>query len=299
MSLTEQLAHSFQLSERYVRGVASTASLRYKQFSIKKADGKSDRKIEQPSKELKLLQRWVVKRIFDQLPTHPFAHAYVRGRSIGTNAHVHKGCRFISRLDLENFFPSLTAMDVELLLKQNSKLPDGSNLSDEDIRIVCALSCRFGRLTIGAPSSPAISNKLLYGIDARLAQISDGYDVKYTRYADDLYFSSSRPKVLYEVCRKAEDVFKETVNPLLRINRKKTYHASRKKRMAVTGLRITPDGKVSVGHELKRRIRVLSHKASKNAIGEKELYWLRGMLAYVSSVEPHFVELVRSKYGIG
>ena len=67
--------------------------------------------------------------------------------------------------------------------------------------------------------------------------------------------------------------------------------------MAVTGLRITPDGNVSVGRELKRKIRVFAHKASKQKIGEEELGWLRGMLAYVSSIEPHFAEQIRLKYG--
>jgi RNA-directed DNA polymerase len=299
MSLIEQIAQSFQLSVAYVRGVAGTASHRYKQFSIKKADGKSDRKIEQPSKELKLLQRWLVRRVFDHLPTHPCAHAYVKGRSIGTNASVHRGSRFISRLDLENFFPSLTSTDVELLLSQNRKLVDGPVLSDEDIRLVSALTCRFGRLTIGAPSSPTISNKLLYALDTILTQIAEDSKAKYTRYADDLYFSSSQPEVLFDVCKKAGDVFMAATNPRLTINKKKTYHASRKKRMAVTGLRITPEGDVSVGHDLKRRIRVFAHKASKKTIGEEEFGWLRGMLAYVSSIEPQFAERIRNKYGLG
>jgi len=299
MSLTEQIAQSFQLSVAYVMGVAGTASHRYKQFSIKKADGKSDRKIEQPSKELKLLQRWLVRRIFDSLPTHPCAHAYVKGRSIRTNASVHRGGKFISRLDLENFFPSLTSTDVESLLSRNRKLIDETVLSDEDIRLVCALTCRFGRLTIGAPSSPTISNKLLYELDTRLTSIAADSKVNYTRYADDLYFSSSQPKVLYEVCKKVAGVFVEAASPRLTINKKKTYHASRKKRMAVTGLRITPEGNVSVGRDLKRRIRVFAHKASKKKIGEEDFGWLRGMLAYVSSIEPHFVEQIRYKYGIG
>src|SRR5579863_9595550 len=100
MSLAEQIGRSLQLSENYVLGVARSANYRYKQFKIKKADGKSDRLIEQPSKPLKLLQRWLVRRVFDHLPTHHSAHAYVKGRSIATNAAVHQESRYISRLDL-------------------------------------------------------------------------------------------------------------------------------------------------------------------------------------------------------
>ena len=298
MSLVQQIARSLQLSEVYILSVAASASHRYKQYPIKKADGKSTRLIEQPSQGLKLLQRWVIRRVFDQLPTHPCAHAYVKGRGIGTNAAAHRESRYISRLDFENFFPSLTSGDVELLLVRNRPSIAGSSLSDEDIRLVTALTCRFGRLTIGAPSSPTISNKLLYNVDTRLAQIAAAHNVHYTRYADDLYFSSVQPGILYVVCKKTEEVIAENVSPRLVVNKRKTYHGSRKRRMVVTGLRITPDAKVSVGRELKRRIRVAAHKALHEKLGTKELAWLHGMLAYVSSIEPSFADRIKSKYEI-
>lgn len=298
MSLAQQIARSLDLSEAYVLRVAASASHRYKQFTIKKADGKSDRLIEQPSRALKLLQRWIVRRVFDQPPTHGCAHAYVKGKSIGTNAAVHRDSRYISRLDLQNFFPSLTSGDIESLLRRNRVLIDGAGLGDEDIHLIGVLTCRFGRLTIGAPSSPAISNKLLYNLDTSLAQIAAEQNVRYTRYADDLYFSSSQSGVLYDVCRKAEKVIAGTASPRLLINKRKTYHASRKRRMVVTGLRITPDAKVSVGRDLKRRIRVMAHKARHERLGPQALAWLRGMLAYVSSIEPKYANGIKSKYEI-
>jgi RNA-directed DNA polymerase len=287
------------LSEDYILRVARSASYRYKQFTIKKADGKSDRWIEQPSRALKLLQRWIVRRVFDPLPTHPSVHGYVKGRSITTNAAVHRGSRYISRLDFQDFFPTLTSADVESLLRRNRISVGGSVLSDEDILLVCQLTCRFGRLTIGAPSSPTISNKLLYDLDTRLAQVAAEHSVHYTRYADDLYFSSSKSGTLYDVCREAEEVIAQATSPRLLINKKKTYHGSRKRRMVVTGLRITPDAKVSVGRELKRRIRVLAHKARNKALGQQDVGWLHGMLAYVSSIEPDYTERIRSRYELG
>jgi len=299
MSLAQQIAHSLQLSEQYVIRVARSASHRYKLFTIKKADGKTDRLIEQPSKALKLLQRWIVRQVFDTLPTHAAAHAYVNGRSIVTNAVVHRGGRYISRLDLENFFPSLSSADVESLLRRNRPLVGGSTLSDEDITLVCQLVCRFGRLTIGAPSSPTISNKLLYDLDTRLAGIAAQQNAHYTRYADDLYFSSSQSGTLYDVCEQAGKAIADTVSPRLVINRRKIYHGSRKMRMVVTGLRITPDAKVSVGRGLKHRIRVVAHKARRMSLGDTDLEWLHGMLAYVSSIEPEYVEHIKSKYEIG
>jgi len=278
--------------------MVASASYRYKQYTIKKEDGQSYRLIEQPSKGVKLLQRWVIRRVFDQLPTHPCAHAYVKGKSIVTNAAAHRGSRYISRLDFENFFPSLTSRDVESLLMRNRPSIAGASVSDEDIHVITSLTCRFGRLTIGAPSSPTISNKLLFDLDTRLAQIAATDNAHYTRYADDLYFSSSQPGILYNVCKKTEEVIAETASPRLKLNSKKTYHGSRKRRMVVTGLRITPDAKVSVGRELKRRIRVAANKALHKKLDPKELGWLHGMLAYVSSIEPSFTDRIRSKYKI-
>jgi RNA-directed DNA polymerase len=298
MSLLEMIAYSFKLPEAYVLQVAGTASYRYKQFTIKKADGKSDRKIEQPSKELKLFQRWLVRRIFDLLPTHACAHAYVKDRSIGTNAAVHRNSKYISRLDLENFFPSLKSGDVESLLNRSHALLGNLALSDGDIHLISSLTCRFGRLTIGAPSSPTVSNKLVYDLDTRLVEIASEYKVNYTRYADDLYFSTSQPKTLYEVCAKVEDAIGKNASPRLTVNKRKTYHASRKKRMVVTGLRVTPEAKLSVGRDLKRKIRVLAHRALTKQVGAEDLAWLNGMLAYVSSVEPHFADKIRARYRI-
>lgn len=298
MSLVELIAGSLQLSESYVRGVASSASYRYFEFQIKKADGRSFRKIEQPSKELKLFQRWLVRNVFDRIPTHPSAHAYVRGKSIRTNASVHQGSRYISRLDFANFFPSITSTDVELLLRRNPLSVGSLILKGQDILLISKLTCRFGRLSIGAPSSPTISNKLLYELDTQFSAIASSQNANYTSYADDLYFSSSVPDVLQRVCNDVERAAASTTSPHLTINRSKTYHASRKKRMAVTGLKITPQGALSVGRDVKRRLRILAHKTLNKKIQEKDSMWLQGMLAFVASIEPRFVERIRLKYGI-
>ncbi len=298
MTLSQQIARSLQLPEDYVLAVARSANHRYKVFTIKKADGRSERSIEQPSKSLKLMQRWIVQHVFDRLPTHPGAHAYTKGRSIVTHAAVHRKSRYISRLDLENFFPSLTSADIGSLLRRSRIALGGSALSDADITLICRLVCRFDRLTIGAPSSPTISNKLLYDLDTRLARDAHRHAAFYTRYADDLYFSSLQPDTLYEVCKEAERAIARTDSPRLVINKGKTYHGSRKRRMVVTGLRVTPDAKVSVGRDLKRTIRAAAHKAHAKQLEPSDLAWLHGMLAYVSSIEPDYVKLIRSKYQV-
>jgi RNA-directed DNA polymerase len=139
---------------------------------------------------------------------------------------------------------------------------------------------------------------LAFALDERFAEIAKEHGVKYSRYADDLYFSSSQPGILPVACKEVIDIITSTRSPRLAINKRKTYHASRKRRMLVTGLRITPDAKISVGRDLKRKIRVLAHKAMTKKIGMEELSWLTGMLAYVSSIEPRYAEQIRIKYNM-
>jgi RNA-directed DNA polymerase len=295
----ERMAELLKLPEPYLLSVAHNASHRYAEFQIKKSDGVSFRKIEQPSKELKFLQRWLVRRIFERLPTHECAHAYVQGRSIRSNAERHLRQRYISRLDLRNFFPSLTADDIQNLLRERrALLAPVFDLNDDDRRFVCALVCRFGRLTIGAPSSPSVSNKLLYDLDLQIALLSEQAGVRFTRYADDLYFSTSQPETLFDLCARVTELISNSLSPKLVINEAKTYHASGKKRKVVTGLRITPDGRISVGRELKRKIRVFAHRARLKKLNADEQAWLEGMLAYVSSIEPWYSSKIQSKYQV-
>jgi RNA-directed DNA polymerase len=295
MTLGKKMAGELGLPEEYIDLVARTASYRYKKFPIKKADGQSRRWIYQPSRELKLLQRWIVRNIFSALPRHKCAHAYVRRRSIVTNAKAHIHARYISRLDFRNFFPSLTAEDIQILLRQHRDRL-GLALSAADTRLITSLVCRNGKLPVGAPSSPTISNVLLYGLDAELAVLAKKHRVVYTRYADDLYFSSESPGVLYTLCREAESVIRGNVSPKLTINKKKTLHASRKRRMAVTGIIVTPNETLSVGHKLKRQLRVCAHLESVGQLPADQHAWLIGMLAFVESVEPGYVKALRTKY---
>jgi RNA-directed DNA polymerase len=81
----------------------------------------------------------------------------------------------------------------------------------------------------------------------------------------------------------------------LRINQRKTRHFSKKGRVAITGLIVTPDGKVSIGRKTKRRIRALVHQW--DTLEPTERSNLAGFLAYCASVEPTFLNALYQKYG--
>jgi hypothetical protein len=222
--------------------------------------------------------------------------SYRKGLGIRALADRHVGKNYLLRVDLEDFFPSLKQEDVTRLLKENTfRLP--FELDEKDIQNIGRIVCRNGALTIGAPSSPLLSNALLYDFDDRVHERSSSVAVVYTRYADDLFFSTNRPRVLREVLKFVEGVISKTESPKLRLNVKKTAFSSRKWRMLVTGLVLTPDGHVSLGRQKKRHIRGLVHKFQTGKLDASEVAYLRGYIAYTNAVNPEFVGSLQKKFG--
>ena len=252
--------------------------------------------MEQPSREVKLLQRWLMAHVFAHLPVHQSAQGYVKGKSIVTNARAHQRARYITRLDFQDFFPSLTANDVASLLRKDRQRLPSSATTEVDIHLISSIVCRHGKLPIGAPSSPVVSNALMYQLDGMLSSLAQKEGAVYTRYADDLYFSSTKRDILFVVCKQAMRLIQQCESPHLSLNRRKTLHTSRKRRMSVTGIRVTPESTLSVGRELKRKVRVFAYLGSKARLSAKDSLWLRRMLSFIRSVEPKYVKAIERKY---
>jgi hypothetical protein len=121
--------------------------------------------------------------------------------------------------------------------------------------------------------------------------------VTYTRYADDLTFSARRTGFLTGVEQALRSVIREIESPSLKINEKKTVLATRKYKRWVTGLVLTNDGAVSIGHERKKKIRAAVHHAKYGKLDRAELSYLGGLLAFVESVEPEFLQRLMQKFG--
>ena len=126
----------------------------------------------------------------------------------GIRDHVekHKNSNFILRLDFNDFFPSLTSDDIQKHLnKFKAHLPEGWN--NNDSKLLRKFVCREEKLTIGAVTSPLISNTLCFDLDTKVSEICDSNDIRYSRYADDMYFSSNERNALF----KLEDKIVKTV----------------------------------------------------------------------------------------
>jgi hypothetical protein len=294
--LIDRISSDTGLPAEYIVRVALTASHRYKSYDIPKRGG-GQRRIDHPARELKLLQEWLAQNVFSRLPVHSSAHAYKKGSTILRNAEIHSVHNFLLRVDFMEFFPSLTGGDVVSVLRENAAHLGDRLLTDEDYDFVRKLVCRKNRLTIGAPTSPLVSNVIMFDFDSEWVTRCNDMGVAYTRYADDLYFSTNSPGILASLLERLRNDLAERPRPRLRINERKTVFASKKRRRLVTGLVLTPDRRISLGRDRKRRIKGLVFRFGKGTLSRDEVKFVRGFIAFARSVEPGFVESLQKKYG--
>ncbi len=253
--LLKRIASAIHLPAELIELISITASHRYKTYRIKKRKT-GYRTIDHPARELKLLQSWVAKNLFSHLPIHDAVFSYRKGRNIRDNAELHRKNNYLLRVDFTDFSPSIRTIDIAtLLLNKNDRLPQ--KLSRNDVSLVTSIVCKNGRLTIGAPSSPIISNTILYEFDNRIAETCANYSVTYSRYADDLFFSTNKPNVLDKILKNVIEEVSLIQNPKLSINNQKTVFTSRKRQRNVAGVVLTSDNKLSIGRKQKRLIKSL------------------------------------------
>lgn len=292
--LLDIMARSLSLTPRYIANLANTASHRYKHFTIAKASG-GRRDIYHPAKPLKAVQRWLQSGVVDRLPLHNAAAAYRKGRNIADHARTHLKSRYLLRIDLADFFESITADDIAAYLAdQTAILPKGWTAADTYLFV--QLVCRDKRLTIGAITSPGLSNALCYSLDRILATQCAKADIVYTRYADDMFFSTLVPNLLGGMHTLVEETLKAVPYPAsLKINPTKTRHSSLKRRRRVTGIVLSTQGGISLGRRFKRVIRSQIHRLDE--LAPRERTRLAGLLAHVKDIEPDFFNRLVLKYG--
>ena len=277
-----------------------TAPYQYRHYTIDKRNG-GKRDIHHPTPSLKMVQRWLVLNVFSSLRVHPSVYSYRKGRNIRAHAEAHLHSNFLLRLDFENFFPSIDSSWVRKHLEAEL-ISEKKILSQDALQDVLRLVCRCDEeskvksLSVGAPSSPLLSNALLFDLDDALFNLAKENDCVYTRYADDIFISSREAGVLGELEVEARKIVKR-VTPKLAINEAKTLNVSRKKRRVVTGVTLTPDRELSVGRDLKRSIRSRVFLSTQDGLSSAELESLSGLLAFVRDVEPSFIDGLIRKFG--
>lgn len=273
MNNLNDMSKATRLSSETLRLMIYRADFRYRIYSIeKKGPVKKMRTIYQPSRELKALQGWVLRNILDKLSSSPFSIGFEKNQSILNNATPHMGANFILNIDLEDFFPSLTADKVFGVFHSLGY----NRLVSSCLTKIC---CYRNLLPQGAPSSPKLANLICSKLDYRIQGYAGSRGLIYTRYADDLTLSAQSMKKVV----KAKD-FLISIIPTegLKVNALKTCISGPRSQKKVTGLVISQE-KVGIGRLKYKEIRAKIHHIFTGRSMEVE--HVKGWLSFISSVD--------------
>jgi hypothetical protein len=299
----QQLAEALGLTVPQLRWLAyhrdAATRIHYVRFTIPKRNGK-ERAIWAPLPKLKAAQRWILHNVIERLPTHGAVHGFLAGRSILTNAAAHTDARTVVKIDIKDFFPTVTLPRVKgvfrkagyreriatLLALLCTEAPrEVVNLEGQDYYVALGPRC----LPQGAPTSPALTNALCLRLDRRLSGLAKKLGWRYTRYADDLTFSlpsahEGKPRLgtLLGSVRRIVEAEGFAVHP------DKTRVARSGGRQTVTGLVVNGAGPPRVPRKLKRQLRAAAHNLRRGRpLKEGEtVERLAGYAAYVHMSDP-------------
>lgn len=298
-SLFGKMSLDLILPKERLQYLIKTAPNRYKVYPVDKRSGSGKRIIAQPAKEVKRLQYWVIKNVFPSLNVHPSAMAYVAGKNIRENTTPHARQPYLLKLDFKDFFHSIKGSDFLQYARENKNLHLEELELQGLVRILfwCPKTLHQLQLSIGAPSSPHLSNAIMYRFDSEIDKYCMEEGIIYTRYADDMTFSMLDKAMRGKALEKVQAVLEDLPFPKLELNNKKTVFGSKAHRRMVTGLILSNDGDISLGREKKRRIRAQIHQFVIGKLSYDEQCRLRGMLAFARNIEPNFVIRMEQKYG--
>lgn len=247
------------------------ADRKYISFEIPKRSG-GQRTIKAPAERLKVLQRKLADLLQDCLDEinaarnlkDRAAHGFKRNRSIITNARQHRNRRWVCNIDLEDFFPSINFGRVRGFFIKNRDF----ELHEDVATVLAQIACHDNSLPQGSPCSPVISNLVAHLLDMRLVKLARSTGCSYSRYADDITFSTNKKQFPAEIARPAGDhgadshlwlpgdILRDMIERTgFRINHHKTHLMYRTSRQKVTGLVVNK--KISTRWEYRHNVRAM------------------------------------------
>ncbi|MBK8259733.1 MAG: RNA-directed DNA polymerase [Nannocystis sp.] len=307
-ALAEALGLSIAELRWYAFHREDATFLHYHAFTIPKRSG-GLRSIWAPNRRLKQIQRWIHREVVERLPVHGAAHGFLAGRSIKSNAAVHAGATTIVKVDLKDFFPTVTYARVRGVFRKAGYREQVATLlallCTEAPRRVLEIDGKTHYLALGprclpqgAPTSPGLTNTLCQRLDRRLVGLAKKYGWRYTRYADDLTFSlpathQGPPRLGALLGGVAMIAAGEgfVVHP------DKTRVSRAGGRQQVTGLVVNGEQGPRVARETKRQIRAALHNLARGKpLQEGEtLSRIAGFIAYIQMSEPELGKRLRAQ----
>ncbi|EHH1031117.1 RNA-directed DNA polymerase [Vibrio parahaemolyticus] len=282
-----------------IESFSRNAPNKYKVYSIPKRTSGS-RTIAHPSKELKYYQRALAIILRPILTVHIRAYAYRTGLSIKDNAAIHAKNKYLLKMDFNDFFNSITpVMFFKICDKRKIKF----SASEQRLltRMLFWNKSRSANeklvLSVGAPTSPLVSNFTMSLFDFLLHDECLSRGITYSRYADDITFSTNHKGILFDIPLYVKAVLAERYDYGITINESKTVFSSKAHNRHITGITINNEGKLSLGRERKRVISSLVHQFKLNKLAIEDFAYLQGLLAFAQHIEPAFIIRLKNKYG--
>jgi RNA-directed DNA polymerase len=323
----KHLAHQTGADHSYLRNVIGRDIDPYDEFLL---HGK--RLISSPNPPIRTAQRWILTNILGRVACHPASFAYERNKSIAQCARRHLGAKWLVKLDIHSFFPSIDEREVyqiftglgyrELIafemarlctrpgIGARHKLATDRPLSRQSYTTIrkYRTTAGVGYLPQGSPTSGALANLVMHPIDERISEAITGTSIVYTRYADDITFSVaeqfSRQEAV-ELIRMVDRIFR--LKGFLR-HQKKTEVVPPGARKIVLGVLVDSDHlkiPIDTRSRLVNDIRGSEkfglsaharHRHFSSALGFGK--HITGMLSYCHDVDPGWTEPLWKRWSI-
>lgn len=280
------------VDKKILEKILRDPSLQYLHFKLGKRRG-GVRIISAPGPALLSIQKTIYKRVLLPVNIHPVAKGFRQKMSIVDNAKPHLGKKEILKVDIRDYFGSISIYMVIATFKT-------IGYPYEVAKVLGHLCTLKDVLPQGAPTSPALSNIITYNMDSKLLELSSKNGLTYTRYADDLTFSGENISTKNILPAIKEILAEERFE----MKNSKTRYLTEKKRKIVTGISISSGNKLTIPKAKKREVRKNVHfiltkglAEHQKYIGSKDPVYLKRLIGYLNfwhQIEPQNRYVIKS-----
>lgn len=303
----DELARVTGVDRQFLRSVIERRVDPYNEFQVPKGGAGKFRTIAAPVPDLARVQRWILDRVLVGQPSEGTSFAYRKGRSIKDCASVHVGARWLLKLDLQDFFHSVREDQVAHSFMSAGQSDDAAReLARLCTRGSIAHRDRLGYLPQGAPTSGLLANRAAVDLDQSLLALAARNSMKYTRYSDDLTFSSTGQfdrKTAIALTRCARS---EIASHRFTLNERKIRVVPPGSRLIVLGLLVDSD-RVRLPSDFKRTLKWHVYGSSRFGLEEysssrgfptvdEYLVHVDGLFAHAVHIDPDWAGPLRRSW---
>lgn len=264
------------------------------------------RSVFKTTKKLKKYLQFIDKVLFQNLQNNEtVVHSYIKEKSPLTAVQAHSKSKYFFKTDIKDFFTKITTAHIERILQRDQHLIPISDFQDY-IPTIVKFTTWNGSIPVGFVTSPKLSNAFLLEFDFELEEFCSSNNLICTRYSDDIIISGSSPDSLEGLEESIQQLLWTHTSKSFLLNDKKTHTTHAGNKIKLLGLVITLDGRVTIDTKYKNKVESLLYfyindKTRYNDLLVKEFkgseHSVFGLLHYVKSIDPKYLEKLQRKYG--